>query len=109
MAADRRISSDDGSKSSLVKVARNQWMIAAASGNAASTLDVRSPENEGYRQSVVAATSLSAGWVALCITGGHSRQMSSGTKLGMRFVWRLNLYPHVDKTVGGGVDIRVFG
>lgn len=47
MAADRRISSDDGSKSSLVKVARNQWMIAAASGNAASTLDVRRAIRKG--------------------------------------------------------------
>jgi len=41
MASDRRVTSDDGSTSSLVKIAKNKWLIAAASGNAVSTLAVK--------------------------------------------------------------------
>jgi hypothetical protein len=41
MAADRRVTEDDGSSSSLIKIAKNPWLIAAAAGNASSTLDVR--------------------------------------------------------------------
>jgi hypothetical protein len=41
MAADRRITEDGGGTSSLIKIARNPWLIAAAAGNASSTLDVR--------------------------------------------------------------------
>ncbi len=47
MAADRRITSEDGSSSSLVKIAKNRWLIAAASGNATSTLDVRKAIRKG--------------------------------------------------------------
>lgn len=47
MAADRRITSEDGSTSSLVKIAKNRWLIAAASGNATSTLDVRRAVRKG--------------------------------------------------------------
>lgn len=47
MAADRRITSEDGSASSLVKIAKNRWLIAAASGNATSTLDVRRAVRKG--------------------------------------------------------------
>lgn len=47
MAADRRITSDDGASSSLVKIAKNPWLIAAASGNAVSTLDVRRAVRKG--------------------------------------------------------------
>lgn len=47
MAADRRVTSDDGASSSLVKIAKNQWLIAAASGNATSTLDVRRAVRKG--------------------------------------------------------------
>lgn len=47
MAADRRITNDDGSFSKLVKVAQNPWLIAAASGNAVSTLDVKRAVRKG--------------------------------------------------------------
>lgn len=47
MAADRRVTSDDGSTSSLIKIAKNPWLIAAASGNAVSTLDVRRAVRKG--------------------------------------------------------------
>ena len=47
MAADRRVTSDDGASSSLVKIAKNPWLIAAASGNATSTLDVRRAVRKG--------------------------------------------------------------
>ncbi len=47
MASDRRITSEDGSASSLVKIAKNRWLIAAASGNATSTLDVRRAVRKG--------------------------------------------------------------
>lgn len=46
MAADRRIT-DAGASSSLVKIAKNRWLIAAASGNATSTLDVRRAVRKG--------------------------------------------------------------
>ena len=47
MAADRRVTSDDGSVSSLIKIAKNPRLIAAASGNAVSTLDVRRAVRKG--------------------------------------------------------------
>lgn len=47
MAADRRVLSEDGSASSLVKIAKNPYLIAAASGNATSTLDVRRAVRKG--------------------------------------------------------------
>jgi hypothetical protein len=47
MAADRRITNDDGGSSSLVKIAKNPWLIAAASGNATSTLDVKRAVRKG--------------------------------------------------------------
>lgn len=47
MASDRRITNDDGGSSSLIKVAQNAWLIAAASGNATSTLDVKRAIKKG--------------------------------------------------------------
>jgi hypothetical protein len=47
MAADRRVSGEDGSSSSLVKIAKSRWLIAAAAGNATSTLDVRRAVRKG--------------------------------------------------------------
>lgn len=47
MAADRRVTSEDGAASSLVKIAKNPWLIAAACGNATSTLDVRRAVRKG--------------------------------------------------------------
>lgn len=47
MAADRRITGADGGVSSLVKIAKNPYLIAAASGNATSTLDVRRAVRKG--------------------------------------------------------------
>lgn len=47
MAADRRITAEDGASSSLVKIAKNPWLIAAACGNATSTLDVRRAVRKG--------------------------------------------------------------
>lgn len=47
MAADRRITSDDGTTGSLVKIAKSKYLIAAASGNAVSTLDVRRAVRKG--------------------------------------------------------------
>jgi hypothetical protein len=47
MAADRRITNDDGGSSSLIKVGKNPWLIAAASGNATSTLDVKRAIRKG--------------------------------------------------------------
>lgn len=46
MCADRRITSED-SISSLVKIAKNPWLIAAASGNATSTLAVKRAVRKG--------------------------------------------------------------
>lgn len=47
MAADRLVSSEDGSKGSIIKIAKNPWLIAAACGNAVSTLDVRRAVRKG--------------------------------------------------------------
>jgi hypothetical protein len=47
MAADRRVTSDDGSAGSLVKIAKSRWLIAACAGNATSTLDVRRAVRKG--------------------------------------------------------------
>ena len=47
MAADRRITSDEGSASSLTKIAKNKWLIAAASGNASCCLAVRLAVRKG--------------------------------------------------------------
>lgn len=47
LAADRCITGDDGETSSLIKVAKNPWLIAAASGNAVSTLDVKRAVRRG--------------------------------------------------------------
>lgn len=47
MAADRRVSGDEGSKGSIIKIAKNPWIIAAACGNAVSTLDVRRAVQKG--------------------------------------------------------------
>lgn len=47
MAADRRISGVEGGVSSLVKIAQSTWLIAAASGNATSTLDVKRAVRKG--------------------------------------------------------------
>lgn len=47
MAADRRVTGEEGEISSLVKIAKNPWLIAAASGNATSTLDVRRAVRKG--------------------------------------------------------------
>jgi ATP-dependent protease HslVU (ClpYQ) peptidase subunit len=47
MAADRRVSTDDGTQSSLIKIAKNRWLIAAAAGNATATLDVRRAVQKG--------------------------------------------------------------
>lgn len=46
MAADRRVT-DDGAGSSMVKVAKNPWLIAAASGNAVCTLAVKRAVKQG--------------------------------------------------------------
>lgn len=40
MAADRRVVEETGDVSSMVKIAKNPYLIAAAAGNARSTLDV---------------------------------------------------------------------
>lgn len=47
MAADRRITDAEGGASSLVKIAKNRHLIAAASGNASCTLDVRRAVRKG--------------------------------------------------------------
>jgi len=47
MAADRRITSEDGGVSSLIKVGKNPHLIAAACGNATSTLAVRLAVRKG--------------------------------------------------------------
>lgn len=47
MAADRRVTSEDGAASSLVKIAKNPWLIAAASGNATCSLDVKRAVRKG--------------------------------------------------------------
>lgn len=47
MAADRRVTSEDGASSSLVKIAKNPWLIAAASGLATCSLDVRRAVRKG--------------------------------------------------------------
>lgn len=47
MAADRRVTAEDGASSSLVKIAQSPWLIAAACGNAVSTLDVRRAVRKG--------------------------------------------------------------
>lgn len=47
MAADRRVTSDEGSASSLVKIAKSKWLIAAASGNATCSLDVKRAVRKG--------------------------------------------------------------
>lgn len=46
LAADRRVT-DDGAGSSMVKVAKNRWLIAAASGNAICTLAVKRAVQQG--------------------------------------------------------------
>lgn len=47
MAADRRVTGEEGSKGSIIKIAKNPWVIAAACGNAVSTLDVRRAVRKG--------------------------------------------------------------
>lgn len=47
MAADRRVTDAEGGSSSLVKIAKNRHLIAAASGNASCTLDVRRAVRKG--------------------------------------------------------------
>jgi hypothetical protein len=47
MAADRCVTEADGAKGSLVKIAKNPHLIAAAAGNATSTLDVRRAIRKG--------------------------------------------------------------
>jgi hypothetical protein len=46
LAADRRIVAD-GQITSMVKIAKNKWLIAAASGNASCTLAVRNAVRKG--------------------------------------------------------------
>lgn len=47
MAADRRITDTSGEAGSLIKIAKNPRLIAAAAGNATSTLDVRRAVRKG--------------------------------------------------------------
>lgn len=47
ICADRRITEDGGAVSSMVKVARNPWLIAAAAGDAVCTLAVKRAVREG--------------------------------------------------------------
>lgn len=72
LAADRRITDDDGSKSSLVKIAQNPWLIAAAAGNAVSTLDVRRAVRKGAQLVEDLIEHVDKGSVALVMTlDGH--------------------------------------
>ncbi len=49
MCADRRITSDEGAYSSLVKIAKNEHLMAAASGNASCTLAVKRAVQRGCK------------------------------------------------------------
>lgn len=47
ICADRRLADDDGSSSSIVKVAKNPWLIAAASGLGTAVLAVKRAVRDG--------------------------------------------------------------
>lgn len=47
MAADRCVTEADGAQGSLIKIAQNPHLIAAAAGNATSTLDVKRAVRKG--------------------------------------------------------------
>lgn len=49
ICADRRLTEDGGAVSSMIKVARNPWLIAAAAGDAICTLAVKRAVREGAR------------------------------------------------------------
>lgn len=47
MCSDRRVSADSGERSTMCKIAKNQWMIVAAAGMAGSGLDVKQAVKKG--------------------------------------------------------------
>ena len=72
MAADRRVTSEDGSSGKLVKIAQNPWIIAAACGNAVSTLDVRRAVRKGATspEDLIEHVDKDSTALVLCLDGG---------------------------------------
>lgn len=137
MAADRRIL-DDEAISSMVKVAKNPFIIAAASGNGSCTLAVKRAVQKGARKPEDLVGLVDADSYALCLTAdglvwrlqdgavwpcpaGTTQTIGSGCDLATGFLDALG--DHSQEAVkrcfayvatkradcGGGVDFRTFG
>lgn len=97
MAADRRVTDGD-TISHMVKIAKNPWLIAAASGDAASTLAVRHAVRRGARSIDDLVQHINKDSYALVLTeNGALARIQAGT------VW-----PHNGlDAIGSGADMAL--
>ena len=99
MAADRRITSEDQGASSLVKIAKNPHLIAAACGNATSTLAVRLAVRKGAQLVEDLIEHVDAQSTALVVTAeGRAFKVEQG------YVWSC---PPGLEAIGTGGDLAL--
>ena len=99
ICADRRITEDGGAVSSMVKLARNPWIIAAAAGDAVCTLAVKRAVREGAERAEDLLETVSKGSYALVLAwDGRLQLISEGA-----------LWPCTDRVhaIGSGAEQAV--
>lgn len=99
ICADRRVTEDGGAASSLIKVAKNSWLIAAAAGSAKATLDVKRAVQRGAQTTADLIAHVDAGSYALVLTYDGVLEMISE-----RAVWNVT-DPVV--AIGSGTDLAL--
>lgn len=136
ICADRRITEDGGAVTSMVKVARNPWLIAAAAGDAVCTLAIKRAVRDGARSPDELLELVGKGSYALVLTwvgllslisegdvwpvSGPVTAIGSGSDLALGYMHGVGVFtPRVAREAqrfvakrradcGGGCDVRSF-
>lgn len=99
ICAERRVTEDGGAASSMIKVARNPWLIAAAAGNAACTLAVKQAVRAGACEAADLLGVVDAGSYVLALSCfGVLSLISEGV------VWAV---PDRVTAIGSGADLAL--
>lgn len=99
MCADRRITEDGGASSSLVKLAKNEWLIAGAAGLTTSTLAVKRAVRAGAQSAEDLVRYVDTESYALVLLwDGRLQLVSEGT------VWPV---PDAVAAIGSGADLAL--
>ena len=136
VCVDRRVSEDGGAYTTLVKIARNPWVIAAAAGLASSTLAVKQAVRMGAEAPEDLLAAVGKGSYAIVLTwdgrlvtlsegavwpvAGPVTAIGSGSDLALGYMHGVGVFtPRVAREAqrfvakrradcGGGCDVRSF-